>query len=286
MMALRTKLEPWPRPAACFCSCLIGATILLFAFVSIGDKAVRAQPGSHNAGRRASINSKPASLPRQESVPDLAGFWEMRDESGSGSFGGVSEKVPTAQVMPEVKKFNEEAKARQKAGYVVSFASRYCQYLGMPFIMGQSPPIDIVESKDEILIMSEQSSAPRHIYTDGRGHPDSSTYEPTTNGHSIGHWEGESLVVDTVGFNELGARGVPGGGLRTTTSHLVEHFHLFDGGKRLSITFTWDDPKVYLGPHTYELRYYKDPPGTYAYEDFCDAGDPAQGQSVIPPPQQ
>ena len=203
-------------------------------------------------------------------MPDLSGFWERRDESGSDSFGKFGEKVPAAQVTPEVKKFNDEAKARQQAGYVVSFSSRYCQYLGMPFLMGQSPPINIVQGKDEILIMSEQSSAPRHIYLNGRGHPDASTYEPTTNGHSIGHWEGDTLVVDTIGFNELGARNVPGGGLRSKTSHLVERFHLFDNGARLSITFTWDDPNVYLKPHSYEIRYFKDPAGTYAYEDFCD----------------
>lgn len=214
--------------------------------------------------------------------PDLSGFWERRDESGAGSLGAVNELIPPAQITDEVKKFNQEASARQQAGYVVSFASRYCQYLGMPFIMGQSPPIDIVQSKDEILIMSEQNSAPRHIYMDGRGHPDPASYEPTTNGHSIGHWEGDTLVVDTVGFNELGARNVPGGGLRSKTSHLVEHFHLFENGKRLSITFTWTDPRVYLKPHTYEIRFFKDPPDTYAFDDFCDAGDPAQGQSVKP----
>ena len=279
--------ESLPRRGTRFGSvCLLVTTLWLAISVPLsGDR----RPGPPRPQDGLS-NAKPevASLPG--GVPDLSGIWERRDESGSGSFGGVSERVPAAQVTPEVKKFNEETKARQQAGYVVSFASRYCQYLGMPFIMGQSPPIDIVESQDEILIMSEQSSAPRHIYLDGRGHPDASTYEPTTNGHSIGHWEGDTLVVDTVGFNELGARNVPGGGLRSKTSHLVERFHLFENGKRLSITFTWNDPNVYLKPHTYEIRYFKDPPGTYAYEDFCDAGNPAQGQSVrpsvVPPPQQ
>jgi hypothetical protein len=242
------------------------------------------QPASahSNSPRSAQDSSAKQSTARVNNPPDISGFWERRDESGSGSFGGVSELVPAAQITDQVKKLNEETKARQQAGYVVSFASRYCQYLGMPFLMGQSPPIDIVQGKDEILIMSEQASAPRHVYLDGRGHPAPATYEPTTNGHSIGHWEGDTLVVDTIGFNELGARNVPGGGLRSKASHLVERFRLFENGKRLSITFTWTDPNVYLKPHTYEIRYFKDPPETYAFEDFCDAGDPAQGQSVKP----
>jgi hypothetical protein len=226
-----------------------------------------------------------STIASQDLSPDLSGFWERRDDSGSGSFGGLGQRTPPAEITPEAKQFAAQQRARQEAGYVISFASRYCQYLGMPFIMGQSPPIDIVQGKDEILIMSEQSSAPRHIYTDGRRHPDPSTYEPTTNGHSIGQWEGDTLVVDTIGFNEFGQQVIPGGGMRTKTSHLVERFHLLDGGKRLSITYTWTDPKVYLKPHTYEIVYYKEPPGTYAFEDLCDAGDPAQGRSVVPPPQ-
>jgi hypothetical protein len=278
---LRSIISPLP--------CVTGAAIWAVMFTAstwVWNGPAGAQTVANSASSSAPATTKTTPSEREDSVPDLSGFWEMRDDSGSGSFTGLSQKVPPAAITPEVKKINAEAKARQEAGYVVSFGSRYCQYLGMPFIMGQSPPIDIVQAKGEILIMSEQASAARHIYTDGRGHPDPSTYEPTTNGHSIGHWEGNTLEVDTVGFNEFGARGVPGGGLRTPTSHLVERFRLLDGGKRLSITFTWNDPKVYLKPHTYGFVYYKDAPDTYAYEDFCDAGDPAQGQSVIPPPQQ
>jgi hypothetical protein len=267
---------------------LISATLLIAA-LPVSKASSRAPTRKQSSGSSVVNETGKTALNSNEPV-DISGFWERRDESGSGSFGGVSELVPAAEITPEVKKFNEETRAKQQAGYVVSFASRYCQYLGMPFLMGQSPPIDIVQSKDEVMIMSEQASAPRHIYIDGRGHPDPASYEPTTNGHSIGHWEGDTLVVDTVGFNELGARNVPGGGLRSRTSHLVERFQMFEGGKRLSIKFTWTDPNVYLKPHAYEIRYFKDPPGTYAYEDFCDAGDPAQGQSVkpaaVPTPQQ
>ena len=68
-------------------------------------------------------------------------------------------------------------------------------------------------------------------------------------------------------------------------THLVERFRLVDGGKRLSLSFTWEDPAIYLKPHTYELTYYKSDPGTYAFEEYCHADDPAQGGSVIEPPQ-
>jgi hypothetical protein len=259
--------------------------LVMIAVACACAEPFQAQATNNPVPAKSAAKRKVASALHGDSVPDFSGIWERRDESGSGSFGGLSEGVPPASLTPEAKKANEEARARQLAGYVVSPASRYCMYLGMPFIMGQSPPIDIIQGKDEIMITSEQSSAARHIYIDGRRHPDPATYEPTTNGHSIGHFEGDTLVVDTIGFNDLGAAFVPGGGPRTSTSHLVEHFRLLDSGKVLSITYTWDDPKVYLKPHTYGIIYHRDPPDTYVYEDFCDAGDPAQGLSVIPPAQ-
>lgn len=273
-----------------YCSAITSRRLWLVAVLVVIATHLWTSPSAaqaaHNQDQNSSSGKEKLSAPsHKESVPDLSGLWERRDDTGSGFAGGIVQKTGPASLTPEAKKIVDDARAKLQAGYIIGHASRYCQHLGMPFLMGQSPPIDIVAGKDEILIGSEQSSAARHIYTDGRAHPAPGTLEASTNGHSIGHWEGDTLVVDTVGFNDLGIPNVPGGGLRTSTSHLVERFHLFDGGSRLSITSTWDDPKVYLKPHTYEIAYYKDSPDTYVLEEFCDPSDPARGQSVIPPPQ-
>ena len=66
--------------------------------------------------------------------------------------------------------------------------------------------------------------------------------------------------MDTIGFD--GAKGVtmiPGGGYRTSDSHLVERYRLLNGGTVLSVTFTWEDPKVFRTPHSYEFRYVRAP---------------------------
>jgi len=97
----------------------------------------------------------------------------------------------------------------------------------------------------------------RYIYTDGRKHPNKDDYDPTTNGHSIGHWEGDTLIVDTTMFNDGGVTRIPGGGARTPDSHLVERYRLLAGGNRLSVVFTWEDSKMFQKPHTYEFRYYR-----------------------------
>jgi len=152
----------------------------------------------------------------------------------------------------------------------------------MPFMMGHSAALDIVQTSDEILIIPEMPGV-RHIYIDGRPHPALDALEPSTVGHSIGRWEGDTLVVDTIGL--VAGGGVPGGGRRTPETHLLERYRLLEGGQRMSVTFTWQDPKIYVKPHTYEYIYYKDPAETYAFEEWCDSNDPLQRQSIVPPEQ-
>jgi hypothetical protein len=198
------------------------------------------------------------------SAPNLSGYWELRFDSRN---------VPAAALVPQ---------AAADSGKD-TFAIRWCHHLGMPFIMGgqDSAPIDILQGSHETAIVVQPVSPPRHIYTDGRTHPKLDNYDATTNGHSVGHWEGETFLVDTIGFNELGATSIPGGGKRTATSHLVERFRLLEHGRRLSVVFTWDDPKVFAKPHTYEYRYYRSAKGATAQESFCDSSDEERGRFLL-----
>ncbi len=143
-------------------------------------------------------------------APDLSGFWERRDDVGGGNFGGILEKiVPKASLTPEVIKANQEAAARQAQGEVVAFGSKWCLSNLYPFFMQHSAAWDLFQTKDEIMQAAEVHTFPRHIYLDGRKHPSPAMWVPTVNGHSIGHWEGETLVVDTIGF--VGGGELPAG---------------------------------------------------------------------------
>jgi hypothetical protein len=86
----------------------------------------------------------------------------------------------------------------------------------------------------------------RVIYMDGRPHP--KDFDPSFSGHSVGHWEGDSLVVDTVGFNEkfwLTREGIP----LTENLHLIERFTRTDYDD-LKYEATLDDPGAYSAPWT------------------------------------
>jgi hypothetical protein len=201
-------------------------------------------------------------------VPDLSGLWQLRDDS---------KHVPAATLTPAAIATANEDKARVAAGQIVIPASRWCHPLGVPFIMGDSAPLDIAQSKYEVAIMAEVQSSARHIYIDGRGHPDMKDYDPMTNGHSVGRWQGSTLVVDTIGFNDRGNTSIPGGGHRGPSSHLVERYALDSKGDELTVTFTWTDPTVFVKPQTYDFVYHRAAAGSYSYEYFCDASDPARG---------
>jgi hypothetical protein len=127
----------------------------------------------------------------------------------------------------------------------------------MPALMDDHGTLDIRQSPSVISMVARSPSSTRYIYTDGRKHPDAEELEGTTNGHSVGRWQGEALVVDTVGFNERGITAIPGGGYRTARSHLTEEYRLAAAGDRLTVTFTWTDSIVFRRPHTYMFRYYK-----------------------------
>ncbi len=205
-----------------------------------------------------------------KSVPDLSGLWQLRDDS---------KHVPPASLTAAAQAVARSDKEKVDAGQIVIPASRWCHPLGVPFIMGDSAPLDIAQSKYEVAVMAEVQSSARHIYIDGRDHPDMTDYDPTTDGHSIGHWKDGVLVVDTIGFNDRGNTMIPGGGHRGPTSHLQEKYQLLDHGQTLSIVFTWTDPAVFTKPQTYDFVYHRAAPGSYSFEYFCDASDPARGRN-------
>jgi hypothetical protein len=199
---------------------------------------------------------------------DMSGLWIVQDP-GSGSWAEWFDNVPKPQLQPDIITDNQRIVASESAGNVVNRMPRTaaCPVGNLPMMMASSPPLNIVASRDEVLVGSE-SGRGRFIYTDGRSHPDvkDPAYVPTGFGHSIGRWEGDTLVVDTIGFpprvcdSRRPVMLVPGGGRAKDTTHLVERFRLA-GPDELSVTFTWEDSTVFLAPHTYSYTYKRLPEG-------------------------
>jgi len=141
-------------------------------------------------------------------------------------------------------------------------------------------PLQLLVAPDQIVIVREASGIPRRIYTDGRTHP--KDLEPTWMGHSIGIWEDDVLVVDTVGVNGK-ARAMNGVGANAQVSstdddprmpaseelHLVERLRLVADGELLEDEITIDDPKTYTEPIVLK-HYFQRRPDIDMLEYFCN----------------
>jgi hypothetical protein len=195
--------------------------------------------------------------------PDISGYWELPLDGRN---------VPPARLASAVTPAILEAEAKKDAK-----AIRWCNWVGMPTTMDVGRPLDIRQGRREIIILAESPVTPvRHLYLDRATHIDKEVFDPTTSGDSIARWEGDTLVVDTIGFEPTrGITAIPGGGFRTAASHLVERYRLVNNGAILSVTFTWTDPAVFAAPHSYEFRYRRVEPGyearPYARCDPFDA---------------
>src|SRR5579871_2285521 len=233
----------------------LGGTIALGAALLCGLPA-----GAQDATPSAATSPVPTTVDMDGTpVPDLTGYWELHYDS---------ENVPFASLTPAAMKDDKDA--RRKADMNVL---RWCNKTGVPFSMDGPAPIEVQQGRFETAIASQAVSPARHIFTNGQKHPDLEAFDRVVNGHSIGHWEGDTFLVDTIGFSTQGITTIPGGGYRTEDSHLTERYRLLDGGTKLLVTFTWTDPKVFKTPHTYQFEYFRAEPGYTAREFFCDPTD-------------
>lgn len=122
---------------------------------------------------------------------------------------------------------------------------------GVPRIYLHPFPMEIIQTPGRVLMVYEFNHFVRQIFTDGRKH--NTDLGPTWMGDSIGHWEGDTLVADTIGFNDktwLDRMGHP----HSEDMHVVERFHRVDANN-LKIDLTIEDPKAYTKPWTSELTF-------------------------------
>jgi hypothetical protein len=140
-----------------------------------------------------------------------------------------------------------------------------CAPAGFPRAFTHPFPMQIVQAPGEVIMLFEWDSARHQIFTDGRPHDTS--LGPLWMGDSIGHWEGDTLVVDTVNFNDktwLDRVGHP----HSDALHVVErirrinHDHLRDD-------ITFEDPKAYTKPWSARMDFLLRPKWTLG-EQFCE----------------
>jgi hypothetical protein len=162
--------------------------------------------------------------------PDLSGVWYAQRPVDPGK----------PEPLPWVEKLLQERAANNaKDAPGAHCLPRGITNAGALFIyrLVQTPTLLVMLFEDDI-------PSHRQVFLDGRSHPQD--MNPLWMGHSVGHWEGDTLVIDTVGFDDrswITAQGHP----HTDKMHVVERFHRPDLG-HLEIEITIDDPGAYSKP--------------------------------------
>jgi hypothetical protein len=126
----------------------------------------------------------------------------------------------------------------------------HCLPMGMMQFHNHGEPRKMIQTPQVIVILYEANAGIRQIFTDGRPLPKDP--DPWWYGYSTGHWEGDTLVVQTAGFRDLGWLDVEGSPL-TDQAHVTERYRRPDFG-HLEIEVTIDDPKAYTKPWSVKVH--------------------------------
>ena len=189
-----------------------------------------------------SITARPPAGPvphKPNGQPDLAGVWLRR-----AGIVNITQLLPPGEKMP----FLPETLRRMRSLKSQDDPQLKCLPLATP--RSAPYPFRIVETPAQVFILTESVHAYRQVFM-GRMHPPADELQLTWQGHSIGRWEKDTLVVDTVGFNDL-TWFDNYGHLHSDRMHVVERFTRADLG-HLAVAMTIDDPGAYSRPFT--LRY-------------------------------
>jgi hypothetical protein len=274
-----------------------------------------AQSGAAAPGDKSSASAASTTTPRTaDGKPDFSGMWGGR---GGGGGGGNSESnditttVASRRCAPNQVGCNDQTNQTVDGEFTGRFSPNrplykpqywdkvqqldydtnmkdpvfQCQPEGVPRV---GPPAKIVQTANEIIFLYQAEGGAgnqpedfRIIPTDGRKHDPVRALDVTYYGDSVGHWEGDTLVIDSVGFNDITWL-ERGGYFHSDEMHVIEKLHR--DGNNLTYQVTVDDPQVLVQPWVMDPRVIKlnpDPKATIHEGDPCHDYDSANMASRI-----
>jgi hypothetical protein len=197
------------------------------SFNTIGD-----DPGVVAAAMRARAEIPDEPPPRaMDGKPDFSGVWLVDIDP----FPEAPQALPWAEELFQERVANEG----------IDHPHLRCLPGDAPIPGAAAPFIaKFVQTPNLVVLLFEDYPGFRQMFVDGREHPDDPN--PSWMGHSIGRWDGDTLVVDTVGFND---RGWMNGYPRSEELHIIERYTRSEYGV-MNLTVTIEDPKVFTQPWT------------------------------------
>jgi Protein of unknown function (DUF2012) len=225
---------------------------------TVGD-----DPLLQGADLRAKTRNIEGSVPRtSDGRPDLSGVWTNIGDGGP---------PPSMPMKPWAQKMFDDLMAIKQDN-----PGAYClPQVAVPSMMNY--PTRFIRGEDRFVqITEDMDPGYRQIFMDGRKHPDPADWNPAWYGHSVGHWDGDTLVVDTVGFNEI----TWGFGIHTEKLHIIERYTRLNRG-RIQVELLAEDPDAWTGPFTRKWQLGL-ADGVEIVEFVCAEGYPSKAMQRAP----
>jgi hypothetical protein len=255
----------------------------LAVIVALAAMPALAQWAPYPAGIPKTAEGKPdltAPTPRTaDGKPDFSGVWDAA-RMNRGGRGGTQAQGPPAPPPPPppsdgpplatfgniaagmkdgvapLQPWAAELLAKRKGDNSKDNPDAHCLPMGLMQFHLHPQPRKIIQTPKELVIIYEANFGLRQIYLDGRSLPGSDV-EPWWFGYSVGHWEGDDLVVETTGYRDdvwLDVQGTP----MTSAARTIERFRRPNYGT-MQIDVTIDDPKVFTKAFTVRVNYRIEP---------------------------
>ena len=195
-------------------------------------------------------------------TPDLTGVWinDKPVDMLKAADGGAP------PLKPEAKAIYDQHRAAAARGDRSFDGVPRCLPPGLPRLMLMKQPFEILQREKTVYFVYQINRLPRRIYMNESLPQDP---DPLYLGYSVAHWDGNALVIDTVGFNDstlLDNAGLP----HSDALHLTERYELAPDGAHLRAHFTIDDPMTFTKTWTARAEFVRKP-GYELREDVCAA---------------
>ncbi len=238
----------------------MAATVMLVAVSAVAQEPLPdVRPVGDVGGLDGYVRAHPRTgpVPRlPDGRPDLTGVW-----LGGSPPVDIAMGLPKGDALP----YLPETKKKVDAQAASDDPQAHC--LPLPPPRGLPYPWRIVVTPTHAFFLYEMYNY-RQVFLDGRKHPSADELFPTWYGHSIGRWEGDTLVVDTVGMNDKTWFDNKGD-VHTEKLHLTERYTRTDLGQ-MRIEYTIDDPGAYSKPFTVKSTALLMPADEELHEYICN----------------
>ena len=240
---------------AFFRTCVVAVLGLMAGAAAAQSAAPPLPPGA--------LSPENLAKPRPKAPFDVTGTWQ-HELKGPQSW----------KFVPQTFELTAAAQVEYDAGRKAAAENKVyrddigqCWPAGMPLIMTRVHPFLLMQYPTAIFMVQNFMNSLRIIYMDGRPHSDPDVVVPSWNGESIGHWEGDTLVVDTTHMTS--GTFMNNGFNHSEGLHMVERFRSSPDGSTLWLTQLYEDPAVFKGLAARYVAWTRRP-GEFVYPYDCD----------------